>query len=63
MKRKDEQANISEKRRIRDEIDEQIRAYLQQGGKIDVLTANERGTRNAIGSVWHGSDDIPGIGQ
>lgn len=63
MNRKDEQSRISEKNRIRDEIDAQIRQYLQQGGKIDVLSANNRNTGRTIGSVWHGSDDIPGIGQ
>ena len=63
MNREDDKTNIGEKNRIRDEIDEQIREYLQQGGKIDVLGANDRPPQNAIGSVWHGSDDIPGIGQ
>ena len=63
MKRKDDKTNIGEKNRIRDQIDEQIRQYLQQGGKIDVLSTNDRNPHNAIGSVWHGSDDIPGIGQ
>ena len=63
MNRKHDKTSISEKNRIRDEIDEQIREYLRQGGKIDVLSANYRNPRSAIGSVWHGSDDIPGLGQ
>ena len=63
MNRKDEQTRISEKDRIRDEIDAQIRQYLQQGGKIDVLSANNRTPGQAIGSVWHGSDDVYGIEQ
>lgn len=53
----------SEKNRIRDEIDRQVRAYLQQGGKIEVLSATNRQVGSLIGSVWHGSEDLPGIGQ
>jgi len=51
------QANPGEKSRMRDEIDAQIREFLQRGGKIDVLTANQRPPRDsAIGSVWHLED-------
>ena len=63
MNRNSDKSSVTEKNRMRDEIDEQIREYLKQGGKIDVLTGNQRDPRNAIGSVWHGPEDISGIGQ
>lgn len=50
----------SEKSRMRDEIDAQIRDYLQRGGKIDVLTASERTHRAATGPVWD-IDDLPDL--
>lgn len=55
--------NVTEKNRIRDEIDEQVRDYLRRGGKIDVLSVNQNSTGNAMGSVWHGSEDMPGHSQ
>lgn len=61
MGRRNDQTSSSEKNRIRAEIDRQILAYLQQGGRIDVVAAHDRGPRKAIGSVWHGPDDIPAI--
>lgn len=63
MNRKDEQTRIHEKNRIRDEIDAQVRHYLQQGGKIDVLSANNRAPGQAIGSVWQDLDDFSDIDQ
>ena len=60
---KEEKTNICEKNRIRQEIDAQVHKYLQQGGKIDVLSTREGKPRSAIGSVWRGAEDIPGLGQ
>lgn len=60
MERTGDTANTTEKNRIRDEIDRQIREYLQRGGKIEVLSGKQAKAGNAIGSVWHGSEDMPG---
>ncbi len=50
--------SASEKNRIREEIDAQVREFIQRGGKIDQLSASGLRQRpNAIGSVWH-IDDI-----
>ena len=46
--------NTTEKNRIRDEIDEQIRYYLQRGGKIDVLSADRAKSGKAIASSTYG---------
>lgn len=62
MIRNNDDTNISEKNRIRDEIDAQIREYLQRGGKIDVLTGNQDSRRRAVGCVWHGPEDTSGLG-
>jgi ribulose bisphosphate carboxylase small subunit len=63
MNRNNEKSNTVEKNRIRDEIEAQIQAFLQQGGKIDVVATGQTRQRNAIGSVWHGQDDLTGLGQ
>ena len=50
--------NSSEKNRIREEIDAQVREFIRRGGKIDQLgTSGLRQQPDAIGSVWH-IDDI-----
>jgi len=59
MNRYQNRVNPSEKNRMRNEIDEQVRDFLQRGGKIDVLAASQRRLENnAIGSVWH-TDELP----
>ncbi len=62
MNRNDDRTNVVEKKRIRDEIEAQVQAFLQQGGKIDIVGAGGSGNR-AIGSVWHGQDELAGMGQ
>ena len=62
MKRNDDKTNSAEKNRIRDEIEAQVQEFLQQGGKIHVVGAGQTGNR-AIGSVWHGQDELTGLGQ
>ncbi len=57
MQRSNTRTNPSEKNRMREEIDAQIREYLQRGGKIDILLANQRQQDTAIGSVWR-TDDL-----
>ncbi len=63
MNRNRDNTNESEKNRIRNEIDVQVEEFLKSGGKIDVVNSKNRSPRAAIGSVWHGSDDIPGLSQ
>lgn len=63
MKQTIDSSNMTEKNRIRDEIDEQIREYLKRGGKIDVLSGKQTKTGNPVGSVWHGSEEMPGPGR
>jgi len=62
VNRNHNKTNTSEKNRIRDEIDEQIRAYLQRGGKIDVLNTDRDSRRRVVGSVWDAPDDVSGLG-
>lgn len=57
MNRGNTRSNPNEKHRMREEIDAQVREYLQRGGKIDVLLANQRQRDTAIGSVWR-TDDL-----
>ncbi len=52
MNKQGTRVNPVEKDRIREEIEAQVQEYLQRGGKIDVLTANQRQQLNTIGSVW-----------
>ncbi|MFV8818645.1 hypothetical protein [Haliea sp. E17] len=58
MNRNSTGTNPIEKGRIRDEINAQIHEFLQRGGKIDVLVANQRQqtSSTAIGSVWRVDD-------
>ncbi len=63
MNRNNEKTNTVEKNRIRDEIEAQVQAFLQQGGKIDVVGNGQTRQRSSIGSVWHGQDDFAGLGQ
>ncbi|TGD75777.1 hypothetical protein E4634_02595 [Mangrovimicrobium sediminis] len=62
MSRNQQRMNESEKNRMREEIDAQIRDYLQRGGKIDVLASGQHQSGRSIGSVWH-SEDMPQIEQ
>jgi len=54
--------NPGEKTRIREEIDAQVREFLQRGGKIDILATNPRLQGNSVGSVWH-MEDVPDVDQ
>ena len=63
MNRNRDNTNESEKNRIRNEIDVQVEEFLKSGGKIDVVNGNQRSPKASIGSVWRGSDDIPGLSQ
>ena len=63
MNRNRDNTNESEKNRIRNEIDAQVEEFLKSGGKIDVVNGNQRSPKASIGSVWRGSDDIPGLSQ
>ena len=49
-----------EKERMRAEINDQVAEFLKRGGKIDVLTKEQRPATN-IGSVWHPSHDMPNL--
>jgi SutA RNAP-binding domain len=62
MKRNGDKTSTAEKNRIRNEIEAQVQEYLQQGGKIHVVGARQAGSR-AIGPVWHGQDEMTGLGQ
>lgn len=61
ISRKGYSASEYDKGRIRREIDAQIAAYLRAGGKIDVVGTEQSSRKAPIGSVWHGSEDIPGL--
>lgn len=46
--------NTMEKQRLRDAIEEQVRRFLDNGGRIEVLDdPGQRATRFR-GSAWHG---------
>ncbi len=57
MSKSNTKINPVEKDRIRAEIDAQVQAFLQKGGKINVLVANQGARGTAIGSVWR-TDDL-----
>lgn len=61
MNQKDDKTNTIERNRIRDEIEAQVREFLQQGGKIHVIGGG-RAVQRTIGSVWHGHEEFNGLG-
>ncbi len=63
MNRNKDKTNSVEKDRIRSEIDAQVEAFLEAGGKIDVLSGNIGERRSARGAVWRTPDEIPGLSQ
>jgi hypothetical protein len=63
MKRQDRNTiSPNEKDRMRDEIDAQIREYLQKGGHIEVISENDI-RRPPVGSVWDTAQDYPVVGE
>ncbi|KAA1189695.1 hypothetical protein F0M18_15205 [Pseudohalioglobus sediminis] len=61
MRRDDHKYDVTEKSRIRDEIDEQIREYLKQGGRIDTLAKQQHASNNAKAdaTAWGGIEELP----
>ena len=53
-------SNRALKQRLRDEIDAQIREYLQRGGRIEVI--NDSGVRPPpMGAAWDSAEDHRGV--
>lgn len=63
MSRYQGKTNYCEKERIRQEINAQVREFLERGGKIDIRGANERGQNAVIGPVWHSQEEYFGLGR
>ncbi len=61
MRRDDHKCDLTEKGRIRDEIDEQIREYLKKGGRIDTLENQQHAsiTAKAGTAAWRGAEERP----
>ena len=57
MTKSDDRPGSTQKDRISDDIDSQIREYLRRGGKIEVISQPERNINRSRGSVWQTPDD------
>lgn len=47
----------SEKTRLRDQITEQIREYLQRGGEIEIVQDQRHSRAPLVGSIWSDVND------
>jgi hypothetical protein len=48
--------NVTEKKRLRDAIEDQVRQYLQRGGRITVIQGRSGAPAKAAhGGVWTGA--------
>ena len=52
---------VNDKAGLRDEITDQIREYLQRGGKIDVVEDKPNRPGSPVGSIWSGVDQGLGL--
>ena len=55
-RRQDYRSEAPEKDRVREEIALQVQAFLNRGGKIEVVGELRRDS-TAMGSVWRGHED------
>ena len=47
---------VNDKANLRDEITDQIREFLQRGGKIEVVEDKPNRPGSPVGSIWSGVD-------
>ncbi|GHD31015.1 hypothetical protein [Parahalioglobus pacificus] len=49
------------KKKMREEIDQQVELFLKRGGRIDVLLPPEPAARHERGSVWHSPNEFADV--
>lgn len=47
---------VNDKAGLRDEITDQLREFLQRGGKIEVVEDKPNRAGSPVGSIWSGVD-------